>query len=243
MKRMGVLGGIGPQATMDFEMRVHALCQKRIPPSWNGGYPPMVVWYHRHLPIRFADDGRPVVPMQADPRLIEAAAFLGQWADFLVIPCNSAHTALQAIAGAADCPVLSMVDATIAAVVQRRWRTVGVLGFNGAPPLYLDPLCARGITCETIDPEMQPGLDAAIRAVMEGRNGAEDASVAAMAIAALREKGVDGTILGCTEIPLLIGEAASAAASFVNPVAVLAEAAISYALDMSMEIAPVGAYQ
>jgi aspartate/glutamate racemase len=63
-----------------------------------------------------------------------------------------------------------------------------------------------------------------------------------MAIAALREKGVDGTILGCTEIPLLIGEAASAAASLVNPVAVLAEAAVSYACEMRMEIAP-GAHQ
>ena len=73
MKRMGVLGGMNPQATIDFEARVHTISQRLMPQHWNGGYPPMVVWYHRHLPMRMADDGRPVSPMQAAPRLLEAA--------------------------------------------------------------------------------------------------------------------------------------------------------------------------
>ena len=50
MKRMGVLGGISPQATMDFEARVHRVSQRLVPQMWNSGYPPMVVWYHRRLP-------------------------------------------------------------------------------------------------------------------------------------------------------------------------------------------------
>src|SRR6185295_7699984 len=52
MKRIGVLGGISPQATMDFEARVHRLCQRLVPQQWNMAYPPMVVWYHRRLPVR-----------------------------------------------------------------------------------------------------------------------------------------------------------------------------------------------
>ena len=43
MKTIGVLGGLGPQATMDFEARVHRESQRRIPPRMNGGYPPMIV--------------------------------------------------------------------------------------------------------------------------------------------------------------------------------------------------------
>ena len=54
MKRMGVLGGISPQATMDFEARVHRISQHLIPQAFNEGYPPMVVWYHRRPPIRSA---------------------------------------------------------------------------------------------------------------------------------------------------------------------------------------------
>src|SRR5262249_10447587 len=70
MKRMGGLGGIGPRATMDFEARVHGLCQQLVPRNFNTGYPPMVVWYHRRPPVRFGEDGRPVVPMEVDPQLV-----------------------------------------------------------------------------------------------------------------------------------------------------------------------------
>ena len=66
MKRIGVLGGMSPQATMDFEARVHRASQRLIPRDWNRGYPRMVVWYHRQLPVRLGEDGRPIVPLQLD---------------------------------------------------------------------------------------------------------------------------------------------------------------------------------
>jgi aspartate/glutamate racemase len=50
LKTIGVLGGLGPQVTMDFEARVHRVAQRLIPPHGNGGYPPMVVYYDRHPP-------------------------------------------------------------------------------------------------------------------------------------------------------------------------------------------------
>ena len=50
MKTIGVLGGLGPQATMDFERRLHRVAQRLIAPRMNSGYPPMVVYYHRHAP-------------------------------------------------------------------------------------------------------------------------------------------------------------------------------------------------
>lgn len=45
MKTIGVLGGLGPQATMEFEVRVHRAAQRLIPQDGNQGYPPMVVYY------------------------------------------------------------------------------------------------------------------------------------------------------------------------------------------------------
>src|SRR3954452_22750558 len=74
MKRIGVLGGIGPQATIDFEARVHVACQQLIPQHWNLGYPPMAVWYHRGYPVLMAGEGQPVKPRQVDPGLVEGAA-------------------------------------------------------------------------------------------------------------------------------------------------------------------------
>jgi aspartate racemase len=229
MKRMGVLGGIGPQATMDFEARVHRLCQALVPQHWNAGYPPMLVWYHRGLPVRLDADGRPIVPMQIDPELVEAAAWLGKGADFLVIPCNAAHVGLAEIRSAAGCPVVSMIDAALQDVARRGWRRVGVLGFGAAPPLYTDPLRQRGIVCETIDGTLQARLDAAILALLEGREGTAEADAARTAVARLRAAPVDGVVLGCTEIPLLLAEEAEAR-DLVNPLALLAEAAVRFAI-------------
>jgi aspartate racemase len=229
MKRMGVLGGISPQATMDFEARVHRICQRLVPQHWNAGYPPMVVWYHRRLPIRLAEDGRPIVPMQVDPQLVDAAAWLGKGVDFLVIPCNAAHVGLAEIREAAGCPVLSMIDATLEEVERRAWRRVGVLGFRAAPALYTEPLRRRGVACEAIDGRLQAELDAAIQAVMEGREGVAEAAAAVAAVAGLRAAPVDGVVLGCTEIPLLLGDQAEGA-DLLNPLALLAEAAVRQAI-------------
>ena len=235
MKRIGVLGGISAQATMDFEARVHRVAQRLVPQQWNAGYPPMVVWYHRRLPVRVDDASRPVVPMEIDPQLLDAAAWLGRASDFLVVPCNAAHVGLPALTRAAGCPVLSMIDVTVDEAVHRGWRRVGVLGFSGPPSVYLDAFGGHGIHCEAIDASAQTALDAGIRAVMEGRDGAAESGAARAAVEALRARAVDGTVLGCTEIPLLLREAAEAL-DLLNPAALLAEAAVRRALDD----APVG---
>ena len=230
MKRIGVLGGISPQATMDFEARVHRVCQRLVPQSFNAGYPPMVVWYHRRLPVRVGDDGRPIVPMQVDRELIDAGVWLGKAVDFLVIPCNAAHVGLAEIQDAAGCPVLSMVDAALQEVARRGWQRVGVLGFRTAPPVYTEPLRKRGVACESIDTTRQARLDAAIQALMEGGEGPAETDAARSAVASLRAARVDGVVLGCTEIPLLLGDEAEAK-DLVSPLALLAEAAVRHAID------------
>jgi len=229
MKRMGVLGGISPQATMDFEARVHRVAQRLIPQHWNRGYPPMVVSYHRRLPIRMGDDGAPLLPRQIDPELVEAAAWLGRVTDFLVIPCNTAHVGVREIMEAAGRPVLSMIDVTLDEIARRGLARVGVLGFSGASPLYLDPLRERGVRSETIDAAAQARLDAAIRAVMEGAEGKSESEAALDVVAALRARGVEGTVLGCTEIPLLLPDGGDAK-DLINPAALLAEAAVRFAV-------------
>jgi aspartate racemase len=229
MKTIGVLGGLGPQATMDFEARVHRVAQRLIPPSHNRGYPPMVVYYYRHAPALLTDEGKPVTPYRPDPRLLEAAKRLGGLADFLVITSNSAHLFRAEIEQAAGCKLLSMIDTTLEEVRRREWKRVGVLGFVVDPVFYTRPLGQLGIACETMEPQSRVALDKAISRVMEGRDDAESAAAAQGAVATLRARGVDGVILGCTEIPLLLRESADAA-DLINPAQLLSEAAVRAAV-------------
>lgn len=228
MKTIGVLGGLGPQATMDFEARVHRVAQGLIPPKGNSGYPPMVVYYYRHPPFLLNEDYSPQLPMQPDPRLLEAARQVSALADFLVITANAPHLFREQIEQAAGCKVLSMIEATLEAIRQRQWRKVGVLGF-GDPLVYTSQLENLNIAYQTLDANLRARLDGAIKKLTEGRNDAESAAIAQAAIETLRARKVDGIIMGCTEIPLLLQENANDA-DLLNPAQLLAEAAVSYSL-------------
>jgi aspartate racemase len=228
MKTIGILGGLGPQATMDFETRLHHTAQTMIAQHENGGYPPMVVYYHRHPPFLLKEDRTPKFPLQADPRLLEGARRLGAWADFLVIVSNRPHLLQEQIEQASGREVLSMIQTTLAEVRRRGWRSAGVLAF-GDPGLYSEPLRKMGVRCETVngDPRMQ--LNREIMKVMEGRNDGGSTLIARQAVKLVRDKKVDGIILGCTEIPLLLAEHASDA-DLLNPAQLLAEAALRRAI-------------
>lgn len=229
MKTIGVLGGIGPQATMDFEQRLHQAAQRLIPQRGNSGYPPVVVYYHRRPPVLVDEAGQSILPLVPDPQLLDGACKLGQIADFLVITSNGAHMLQAAIEEAAGRPVLSMIKTTVAEVRQRRWRHVGVLSLFG-PHVYNQPLDEAGIRWESISSELQAPLDRAIMQVMDGSNDAESTAAARQAVTALRSQGVQGIILGCTEIPLLL-EADLGDVDLINPGALLAEAAVRHAIE------------
>lgn len=195
MKTIGVLGGLGPQATMDFELRVHRIAQRTIPPRMNGGYPPLVVYYHRRPPVLLNDDHKPRIPLTPDPGLLSAARSIGASADFLVIVANFPHLIQPEIERASGLQVLSMIDVTLDAVRARGWKRVGVVGL-GIPTIYTDRLATRGIAFETLAPEQLGPLDGAIFALMEGRDTEATRRLAHDAIAAMRARGVEGIILG-----------------------------------------------
>lgn len=228
MKTIGVLGGLGPQATMDFEARVHAVSQQLIPGHGNEGYPPMAVYYHRGAPVLIDDAGAPVRPFQLDPRLLDAARRLGAWADFLVLITNGVHRLQPEIEAAAGRPLLSMIDLTLAEVDRRGWQNVGLLTFI-EPHVYQQPLEQRGVRCETIGPDLQAALDDAIPAYAAGQAGPAERAAVCTAVNALRAQSVDGIILGCTELPLLLGPDAHAP-DLLDPLPLLADAAVRRAI-------------
>jgi aspartate racemase len=228
VKTIGVIGGISPQATMDFEQRVHAIAQQLIPQRANSGYPPMVVYYHRRAPMITDDDNRPILPMRPDPQLAEAARKLGEWADFLVITANGPHLMCEPIEDASGLEIVSMIDVTLDEVQRRGLNKVGVLAFT-SPMVYKIPLDNLGIANESIGEELQARLDRAVLSIMEGNTGPEHTAAAREAVQMLRAKGADGIIMGCTEIPLLLEKEAEAP-DLINPAHLLAEAAVRYAM-------------
>ena len=228
MKTIGILGGVGPQATMHFEEQIHLASQRLIPPLFNSGYPPMIVFYHRYAPIQINKDLTPGFPIQPDQGLLNAAKKLGEMADFLVIPSNGVHAIQKEIEQAAGRKVLSIIDATMEEVKERKWAKIGVIGYKNAM-VYTKRLEEMGIEFETISEEQQEKLDESIMRVMEGRDDAGDKTVVKMIIDEFRAREVDGIIPGCTEIPLMLGEHMNSP-DLIDPAKLLAAAAVKHSM-------------
>ena len=188
----------------------------------------MVVHYLRRPPFLLREDGLPRMPIQPDPDLLQAAARLGAVADFLVITANGPHLIQSEIERASGRAVLSMIEVTLNEVRRRGWKRVGVIGL-GDPIVYTRRLESLGTPYEILDPERRAALDRAIFRLMEGRDDNEGRRLAREAVERLRGRRVEGIIMGCTELPLLLREHAEAA-DLMNPAQLLAEAAVRLAL-------------
>lgn len=229
MKTIGVLGGMGPQATMDLVQRMHAVSQRLIPQKFMMGYPTMVVYYYRFVPMVLNEQFRPVEPEEPEPKMLEAAAKLGPLVDFFVVSSNGPHAFHADLEKAAGKPLLSMIDGTLEDLKRREAKRVGVLGL-GDPQVYTKRLDELGIAHEIAPAELRGRLDEKLLGVMEGTITPDGQAIAREAVELLRGKGCEAIILGCTEIPLLMGADAEKD-DLINPAALLAEAAVRHAMD------------
>lgn len=232
MKRIGIIGGFGQWATLDILSRIHKVSAVKVPQYGNRGYPPIDLRMVNRAPMKLNEDGSFPEVLEPSPELLEAARFVGEHADFLILPSNTPHLFTKEIEKAAGKPLLSIVDVTIDEVVQRNYQRVGVIaiGLTLDKGLYQKRLEERGIESIILPTELADRLDnEGIYPVQEGADPSDVAQVAYEVVEYLRDQKVNAIILGCTEVPILLGKAAEEP-DIINPSQLLAEATVKKAL-------------
>lgn len=206
MRVAGVLGGMGPEATVDFMAKVLALT----PAARDQDHIRMLVDHNPTVPNRqhaiLADGEDPGPDLAAMARRLETAG-----ADFLVIPCNTAFVFADSITSAVDIPLISIIDVSIDALPDG-CAHAGLLATDGCvrAGVYQDGLQARGIEVVLPDDAQMIVLMDLVGRIKAGDTGA-DVGAAMQALAeALVARGAAALIAGCTEIPLVLS------ASMVN---------------------------
>ena len=195
----GVLGGMGPDATVDFMAKVIAATSAET----DQDHARMLVDHNPKVPNRqtalLGDGEDPGPALAAMARGLQDAG-----ADFLVIPCNTAHAFADAIRGAVSIPLISIIDVTVDAC--RDKGAVGVLATDGClnTGIYQDALRQANIECVLPDTGETAELMRLISAIKAGDRS--EAVVAGMRNVgnALVAKGARAIIAGCTEIPLVL---------------------------------------
>jgi aspartate racemase len=234
MKRIGVIGGFGQMATLDVLERMFKYSALHVPQYGNRGYPSIDLRMVNRAPMKLNKDGSFPKISKPSPELFEAAKFVGKNADFIILPCNTVHLFAEEIEKTAGKPLLSIVDITVDEVIRRHCKRVGIMaiGLTLGKRLYQDPLAEKGIESVVLPKELSERLDnEGVYQIQEGATLAEINNVAHEAIEYLRKQKVDGIILGCTEIPILLGDVANDS-DIINPSQLLAEAAVEKALVM-----------
>ena len=204
-KTVGVLGGMGPEATVDFMTKVIAATPARA----DQDHLRMLVDHNPGVPDRQkaildgAEDPGPVLARMA--ARLEAAG-----AEFLVIPCNTAYVFKDAVAAATSIPLLSIVDVTVheARCCVPGIRAIGVLATAGclAGGVYQHALAAAGIDAVTPAEAELAELMELVYVIKAGKHDEATGQAMARLAEALRERGAEAVIAGCTEIPLVLGQ-------------------------------------
>jgi aspartate racemase len=202
-KVVGVLGGMGPEATVDFMARVIALT----PADKDQDHIPMLVDHNPAVPNRqtaILGDGEDPGPVLAQmAKRLESAG-----ADFLVIPCNTAFAFASSIEAAVNIPLISIIDVTIDAILQRdaSVRNVGVLATDGClqAGVYQEALQKRSLTPVLPDNNELAELMKLINGIKAGDKSETIAAAMRDLADALISRGAEAIVAGCTEIPLVL---------------------------------------
>lgn len=225
---IGLLGGIGWASTADYYKRINELVTARLGDA-HGARIMLNSMDQFDFTSRAAEaDSRAIVQFLAE----QVARLKAGGADFFMMCANGAHRFVPALLPLVDLPFLSIVDATAERVQASGIRKVGLLGVRQtmAGRFYHERLARHGIEVLTPSDTGQTIVHDIIYSELV-HNRITDASrrVYIDIIEDLAQQGAQGCILGCTEIPLLIGPADVEIPVF-NTTQIHCEAAVAFAL-------------
>lgn len=200
----GVIGGLGPEATLDFFAKVLAHSHARSDQE----HIHLIIENNPKTPNRNeAIAGKGPSPVPALVAMAQALERAG--ADFVVMACNTAHAFEGEIRAALTQPFVSLITETVAEVqrLHPEARRVGVLATQGSRDANIfGPAFARaGIEVLQLDPARQAQFMGLLYRIKSGERGPEIRAAMRGLGEDLAAMGADVLVAGCTEVPLVLG--------------------------------------
>lgn len=225
---IGILGGMGPEATLDFYRHIINLT----PASKDQDHIRVLIYSNPKIPDRtraIAENGPSPLP-----ELVETARTLERGgAGIIAIPCNTAHYFLEQIRKEVSIPVLDMVGETCLGL-RRAYPDVRKVGLIAALGTVLSGVYHRALAPEGIEvlvpgEDEQKAVQEAIGQVKAGTSNRGTRETFQSTGKRLIDRGAGAVILGCTEVPLAFNPVEAGYPS-LNSTRILAQAAVAWAL-------------
>ncbi|NWF54614.1 MAG: amino acid racemase [Syntrophaceae bacterium] len=226
-KVIGIIGGMGPEATIDLFRKI----VKATPARTDQEHLRILIDCNPKIPDRvkaiFEGEKSP-----AEALIAAAQSLARSGAGILLIPCNAAHYYHGEVAKSVSVPVLHMIEETARFCREKfpRLRTFGLLAASSTVALGLYRLAFDKVRRKILHPraEAQERIMQCIYEIKAGNLGPRVRKSLLGAARELAEGGAQAIILGCTEVPLVLQEG-DLPFPLIDPTQVLAEISVAMA--------------
>jgi aspartate racemase len=229
MKTIGIIGGIGPESTLDYYREIISAFKTS---HGNLEYPEIVV-YSLNLSeiLSLVNDRNWSVLSEILLEKLDALHCAG--AEFAAIASNTPHIIFNDLQSKSPIPLVSIVEATCARAKQMGLKRAGLMGtqFTMESDSYQKVCLPEGISIVLPSKKEQKFIHQKLFTEIELGIFKDSTREALLAIAQrmLETESIDGLILGCTELPLILSEN-TLEIPFLNTTAIHCERIVSYCL-------------
>ncbi|MEA4932788.1 MAG: amino acid racemase [Lawsonibacter sp.] len=202
--KIGMVGGIGPESTVDYYKRLIELCQKD---THHGNYPEIMI-----NSINMTS----MLQLVADKKWDELTAMLTDavnslqraGADFAFIASNTPHIVFEEVKLISPIPLISIVEAVRLAAQKLGLKKICLLGtlFTMQSSYYQTQFDGSGIAIIVPNEKEQQYIQQKLFSEIEHGVFLDDTRNGLLSIVKrlIQEEAIDGVILGCTELPLIL---------------------------------------
>jgi aspartate racemase len=228
MKKIGIIGGLGPSATIDLYGKITA----NTPATKDQEHLRIIIDSHPQIPDRTAalkQEGQ-----SPKPALIESIQLLqNAECELIACPCNTAHIFLREIQKEIKFKLIDMIEETCKFLEANQIKKAGLLSTSGTANSKIYQETAQRFGIEIITPDAEniaKEMEAiygteGIKAGIKFEKSPKNKQLFQEVISSLTSEKVEAIIMGCTEIPLCLDENDSNL-TLIDPTLILAKAII-----------------
>jgi aspartate racemase len=226
VKTLGIIGGLGPESTLDYYQTIITLYRER---AGDDSYPQFFI---NSMDLNKVRD--PVIANDlarlTHNLVVEIEKLAHAGADFGLIAANTPHLVFDEVATRSPIPLISIVEATVAAAKDRQLRRLALFGtkFTMNGEFYMKPFRHENIELVRPDAADQDYIhDKYMNELVPGKFLPETkAGLLAIVERIKSESDIDGVILAGTELPLILREPEHSGTPFLNTTRVHCQAAV-----------------
>ena len=226
MKILGIIGGLGPESTLEYYQNIIALYRER---QRDGSYPEFIInSVDLKKGLDFMAEGN--LTGMVDYLLEEIGKLARAGANFGLISANTPHVVFDELAPKSPIPLISIVEATCAAAKARGLKKLALFGtrFTMQGTFYPKVFSHEGIELVMPDAKEQDYLhDKYLNELVPGKFLPETRARLLAIVGRMKAKSnIDGVILAGTELPLILRESSHKGVPFLNTTKIHCQAAV-----------------